>query len=320
MKDFSYILEKIECADFSSVPFRHVYIDSLFTDEHLLEIVRSPEVSLPPSRNDEELLGALVLNGYKAVHFPGCTTNLRSYLDWHRTRDRRMVENSSACEGFGMAFRLDEPRSPILKALKTFLEGDDFNRTIASKVGTSLDSCNVVNGIQKYLDGYEISPHPDTRRKAATFMVNINSAADSEFRDHHTRYMSLKKQRKYVQSFWEENTDFDRCWVPWNWCETQTIQRANNSMVLFSPTNETLHAIKASYDHLNGQRTQLYGNLWFKDTGKMQDVTWEDLDLRRERTALMAQRSSQRTALRRIAGAILPRSIKALIKDLLQVQ
>ena len=42
------------------------------------------------------------------------------------------------------------------------------------KFGIEYQNCNIDGGIQKYLDGYELSPHPDIRLKAATFMVNIN--------------------------------------------------------------------------------------------------------------------------------------------------
>ena len=48
-------------------------------------------------------------------------------------------------------------------------------------------------GIQKYLDGYEISPHPDIRRKLLTFMVNIKPSNSSESNNHHTHIQSFKK-------------------------------------------------------------------------------------------------------------------------------
>ena len=35
----------------------------------------------------------------------------------------------------------------------------------------------------------------------------------------------------------------------------------NNSIVLFKPDIDTLHAIKLDYNHNKFQRTQLYGNL-----------------------------------------------------------
>ena len=63
------------------------------------------------------------------------------------------------------------------------------------------------------------------------------------------------------------------------WAETKFIQRINNSFLMFSPSNKTLHAIKASYDHLVGQRTQLYGNLWYENSPSLDVIEWENLQI-----------------------------------------
>jgi hypothetical protein len=36
--------------------------------------------------------------------------------------------------------------------------------------------------------------------------------------------------------------------------------------VFFTPSDASMHAIKANYDHLRTQRTQVYGNLWYERT------------------------------------------------------
>ena len=92
---------------------------------------------------------------------------------------------------------------------------------------------------------------------------------ESEKLDHHTHYMKFKKAYSYIEEFWEGNPDVDRAWVPWDWATTVKQQFKNNSIVLFSPSNSTLHSVKANYDHLITQRTQLYGNLWFKTNKKI---------------------------------------------------
>ena len=75
----------------------------------------------------------------------------------------------------------------------------------------SLADLKYDGGIQKYLDGYEISPHPDIRRKAATFMVNVNpSRTIRKKMNHHTHYMKLTETRKYVQTLWEGNPNIER--------------------------------------------------------------------------------------------------------------
>ena len=165
--------------------------------------------------------------------------------------------------------------SPIGE-LKDFISSDAFVNCMAEKFEISLERCAYDCGIQKYLDGYEISPHPDVRKKALTYMVNINPNPKAEEADIHTRYLRFKKEWRYVQEYWSGRPDADRCWVPWDWCEVEKQQVANNSMVIFSPGSDTMHAVKANYDHLEYQRTQLYGNLWYKGKDVEIRPEWED--------------------------------------------
>ncbi|GMN14955.1 hypothetical protein [Altererythrobacter sp. MTPC7] len=278
MSRFDYLTAKVTSADFTEIPFRHIHIDDFFSDSDFDEILASPEIKLPPADNDDQLFENLEGSGYKVIEFPGCITDRAEYLRWRHDPSQGAYHNT--CEGFGMTLRLFEKRSEILRELDEFLASDEFNRAIAEKFDVDFDNCTIDGGIQKYLDGYEISPHPDIRRKAATFMVNINPHEASEEFDHHTHYMQLKPERAYVGSFWEGNPDFDRAWVPWDWCQTVTEQRRNNSIVLFSPSNDTIHAVRARYDHLKTQRTQLYGNLWYDKLPDRKPMKWEHLDLR----------------------------------------
>ncbi|MGD0731415.1 MAG: hypothetical protein ABR956_09120, partial [Terracidiphilus sp.] len=166
-------------------------------------------------------------------------------------------------------------------------------------------------GIQKYLDGYEISPHPDIRAKALTYMININPGTNSENREHHTNYLKFRDEFKYVQSYWEGHPNQDRCWVPWEWCDVVKVQRENNSMVIFSPDNTTLHAVKARYDHLSSQRTQLYGNLWYNWFRKREfDYTpkWEEFQIH------VGNFEAGKTKMVDRLKAAIPQSAKKLIK------
>ena len=43
-----------------------------------------------------------------------------------------------------------------------------------------------------------------------------------------------------------------------------------------------MHAVKASYNHLTTQRTQLYGNLWYREKKSDNSVDWERLDFQSE--------------------------------------
>lgn len=274
---FDYVLDKISSAPIETDPFEHIYVENLFSEEDFREIVTASEINLVQHKDDESLFDGLFANGYQIINFPGCITEKDTYIRWHKNRDRALVVNNDACEGFGITLRLMQAKTPVLLELREFINGKSLQQCLADKYGLSLEQCTYDCGIQKYLDGYEISPHPDIRRKALTYMVNINPGVNTEGRNHHTHYMRFTDSRKYVETFWQGNPKSDRCWVPWDWCTTAKEQRINNSLVIFQPANNTMHAVKASYDHLQGQRTQLYGNFWYKEIDCKGGPDWKQL-------------------------------------------
>jgi hypothetical protein len=277
---FSYVLEKIRSAPFSTNPFRHVYISELFTPAHFAEIVAAPEIQTSGT-SDPDLFDRLFDQGYEIIGFPGCILDKDQYIRWHRHKkiSRNNRKTNTSCEGFGITLRLMNPQTSILKELLSFLDSEDFNAALAAKFDLAREDVLFDSGLQKYLDGYEISPHPDLRQKAATYMVNINPGPDAETRTHHTHYLVFKDRYKYVQTYWDGHPDHDRCWVPWNWCTTERVQSENNSIVLFSPRNDTMHAVKADYNHLANQRTQLYGNVWYREVTSTAAPQWENLNI-----------------------------------------
>jgi len=137
----------------------------------------------------------------------------------------------------------------------------------------------IETAIQKYLHGYEISPHPDIRKKCLTYMLNINTSHESEQIPIHTYLLKFKPERQYVYDFWKYNTEVDRCWVPWNWCESELEMNRNNSLIIFSPSYDTFHAVKLRYDQFKFQRTQIYGNLWFDESPEKYKLEYNDIDL-----------------------------------------
>jgi len=306
MRRFDYVLERIRSAPFVDVPFRHIYIEDLFTNDDLEELLSASDNAVPEVSSDADLLEQLFNAGYKVIDFPGCITDKAGYLAW-RASHESSHQIHSACDGFGMALRLTKPRSSICGALKQFVNSADFGAVLAEKFHITLDDCHMDGGIQKYLDGYEISPHADIRRKALTFMVNINPHKDSENLNHHTHYLRFKDQYKYVQVLWEFNAHVERCWVPWRWCDTHAIHNKNNTMVMFAPSDSTLHGVKAAYNHLKGQRTQLYGNLWYNRYAALKSVEWEELDI------LADHRRRSATSLKRRLIASIPAPAKTVI-------
>lgn len=274
---FDYIIQKIRNAEFISEPFRHIEILNLFEDADLEEILTSPEISIARSSNDTELFSNLFEKNYRVIKFPGCIDNHEEYIEWHRNKNVTTITNTS-CESFGIVLRLEESQSRVVQELQQFLSSEAFVTAISDKFSVNYSDCTYDAGIQKYLDGYEISPHPDIRRKALTYMVNINPSKNADQANHHTSYLNFHDDREYVKEFWKKYEEVERCWVPWSWCEINKQQTINNSLVIFAPSNDTMHAVKADYNHLDYQRTQLYGNLWYKQSPAIYASKWEDYE------------------------------------------
>lgn len=273
---FDYLIEKIGTARFSESPFRHIFIERFLRDEHFKALTKSPEIDIPPVSSDEEIFEELDARGYQVVDFPGCITDKKIYMRWRQDPASVPNFNDDACEGFGVTLRLTRPESSIVRELQEFLADQRFLSVLAEKFGIAHGETTYDGGLQKYLDGYEISPHPDIRRKALTYMLNANPGDSCGNCSHHTHYMRFLPQYRYVQAYWDGNPERDRCWVPWAWCETVSLQEQNNSFVAFSPANDTLHAVRARYDHLSHQRTQFYGNLWFTESPCSQGPRWQE--------------------------------------------
>tara|TARA_Y100000385_G_scaffold289816_1_gene360513 strand:+ start:382 stop:1305 length:924 start_codon:yes stop_codon:yes gene_type:complete len=274
--DYKYLIDKIHKAEFSKQPFKQIYIEDFFNESDFEKITNSNQISLDVQKNDYELHDNLIENGYEIISFPGTTSNFKDYARWHKKKSGKAIikNNKEIVSSLGIVYRLSKPNIEI-KKLFDFINSEEFNRALANKFEINFDDCKVDNGIQKYLDGYEISPHPDIRRKALTFMVNINPNYLDQ--DYNTHYLEFKPEFKYIQNYWAYNKYSDRCWVPWSWCETKKIQNKNNSIVIFSPGDDTMHAVKADYNHLTSQRTQLYGNLWYKESNVKYRPQWIDL-------------------------------------------
>ena len=275
-----YLLDKITSAPFIESPFKHIEIKDFFSAEHFKEIIESSDINIDPASNDNDLFSILFEKNYKIIKHAGCIEEKDAYIKWHKKKkiDHRKKTSNS---GFGLALRLEKTKSNIINDLMTFLDSSNFIQCVTEKFNLDHNACKYDNGIHKYLDGYEISPHPDIRRKALTFMVNINPNDKSEDFEIHTSYMKFLKEWKYVQEFWSGRPDYDRCWVPWDWCKTVKQQRSNNSIVIFQPADDTIHAIKADYNHLDFQRTQLYGNFFYHDSDINNRPEWEDYIIER---------------------------------------
>lgn len=280
MSRFDYLLTKIEEAGFLDEPFRHIEIDGFFSDADFARLLEAPEIRTDEVASDRELIEQLGKLSYKPIEFPGTASSISDYLAW-RDDPAHLHTNIDTCEGFGITLRLEKPTpGGIVGELNAFFASTEFRRCLLEKFDLDENGVFPDVGLQKYLSGYEISPHPDVRAKALTYMINVNPDPDCERQDYHTHYMRFTPSRSYVEAYWRGNPQHDRCWVPWSWCETVKRQVRNNSIVIFAPSEDTLHGVRANYNHLPAQRTQFYGNLWYNRIDKVGKPSWHDFEIR----------------------------------------
>ncbi|NKB21236.1 MAG: hypothetical protein GKS01_12135 [Alphaproteobacteria bacterium] len=288
MSEFEYILDRINDAEFGDEPFHHIYVKDILSDEHFALITRSDDVNIPNSENTEDLIRSLLKRNYKVIPFPGCTTSVKHYLKCYNSG--KWPVDTQRLEGFGLAFRLKQYQNQKIKDLIEFLNGDAFKSAIEQKFDISRDN-RIETAIHKYSTGYEISPHPDVRSKCLTYLININPAERTEEQDIHTHLLKFKPEYAYIGEFWKGNQHLDTDWVPWEWCETKKQTNANNSLIMFRPSHDTLHAVRLKYDHLKFQRTQIYGNLWYTDVAMaLPPVPYSEFELTPEDRNSLNQR------------------------------
>jgi len=257
---YDYLIEKILDAKFVDEPFPHIYIEEFLSVEDLDLLTTCDTIKFKEFENTEELISTLK-KSYTIQEFPGCKTSVKEYLDWFYNRTDFNINNREIVEGFGMVWKLNDEKSKEIHQLKKFLNSDKFKQALHQKFEINVQT-RIYTVIQKYLTGYEISPHPDIRQKMLTYLININTEEIAEKMDIHTHLLKFKPDYQHIQKIWKEHTNLKRFWVPWDWCETKRIINKNNSLVMFKPGNDTLHAVKLDYDHLKLQRTQIYGNLY----------------------------------------------------------
>ena len=277
MSEFKYLLEKIMDAPFIEKGFPFVYVQDWFDKDHFDLITQAQQIDLPQYETTEEMIKDLQRNHYSPVVFPGTVTDIKQYLQWFHHRNVKGPSHAHGLlEGFGLVFRMNEYKEPKLKELIDFLNSKEFLSSLMKKFNKT-GSTRVETAIQKYLTGYEISPHPDIRKKCLTYMVNINPDDQMDDWSIHTHFMTFKDNKKNIYEYWDANPLYDRCWVPWDWCDTQFVHTKNNSITMFAPGNRSLHAVKLDYDHCKKQRTQIYGNLWYLKSNTIKQPTWRDL-------------------------------------------
>ena len=166
-------------------------------------------------------------------------------------------------------------QNEFIKELTEYLNDKEFKQTLEEKFEIKKQT-RIITAIQKNLSHYEISPHPDVREKQLTYLLNINKDDTVDNQPVHTNLLRFKPEWEYIKDYWKTNFEKNTTWVPWDWCETRFVTNKNNSIVLFKPSVDTLHAVKMIYDHTKFQRTQLYGNLMGLDP-VVEPMNYKDL-------------------------------------------
>ncbi len=280
MSEFAYLLDRITNAPILHEPFKHVEIKNFLRPEHLAMLIKDDQIHFPPCNNDRALVNALKTRGYEVIGFPGCTTHLEEYLIALREHRRVHVKKHQPVEGYGMAFRLKRYQNERIQQLVAFMNSEAFQQCLLKKFGLEHRHTSINTALQKYLTQYEISPHCDFRQKCMTYLLNINHNEAHKL-PIHTYLLKLKEEHTACYTRWKTKTQEQRCWIPWSWCDVVKTISTNNTIVIFPPNFNTLHAVKLDYPHTNFQRTQIYGNLMFEGQDKpkrLVHVTWRDLE------------------------------------------
>jgi|TARA_B100001971_G_scaffold97019_1_gene89694 hypothetical protein len=274
--EFDYIVNKILNAEVIIHPFPHLDIKNLLSQEHLDLIINENQIHFQEMNTNDKLYNKLIKNRWSIQSFPGCTSNWNNYKKFLENPEK--YKSTNPVENIGMTFRLKYYKNNTIKNLLNFMNSNIFHQTLKSKFNI-IKETKIISAIQKNLTGYEISPHPDIRQKCLTYLLNINNNKEIEKLDCHTHLLEFKDEYKHIQKFWENNKGIQRCWVPWDWCNTIKKMNENNSIVIFHPDNNppTLHAIRLNYNHLKYQRTQIYGNLLYKNPPRYKPQNYKEL-------------------------------------------
>lgn len=279
MHTFTYLVEKIRTAEFIDFPFPHLHINNFLSEEHLDIIINDKQIHFKKVDDNNFLYQKLIEENWAIQQFPGCLSNWDEYINYlNNIHSQGKYNTHTPVEGVGITFRLKSYKNKLIKELLEFMNSNEFHKTLREKFQLDVET-TIISAIQKNLTGYEISPHPDIRQKALTYLLNINNNVEIETKDCHTHILEFKEEYKYIEDYWKENPSVQRCWVPWNWCNTIKTMNENNTLIIFSPLSSppTLHAIKLNYDHLLYQRTQIYGNLMYKYGGSYEGSNYTKL-------------------------------------------
>ena len=279
MRKLEYLIEKIIEAKPRKTPYKHFIIENYLEQKELEEILADTRTNTEECIDDGALCRELEKKGYQPSWLPGSTDNVEDYLA-SRT-EKKEISMNTTCKSKGMAFALKRKSGgSALDEVINYMRCDKYWETIYDKCNINKNDKQRYVAYTKYLDGHEISPHTDSRHKPVTFLLNLNHKNLKIPNESNTRIMKLKKEYRYIAEYWKYNKNVDRCWLPWECCETINIHSKNNSLLIIPASNISFHAIKLDYNHLKSQRSMIYGSAWGKSERFYECPTWEDLEIK----------------------------------------
>ena len=232
-----YIFQKINDVKIISKPFPHIIIEDFFDEEFINELINSIKID-----NINE-----IKSKYHEVIYPGA-------ID-------KKLSLTTRPTGSGLVYALNKSILDKHEIFVNLLESDGFKQVLFDKfnIPKEIDGWNVYQ-INKDLNGYEISPHPDVTGKIITWQCNITNDNTLDNYNLSTRLHTIKPE--YKDELNKITSDKNpRPWGKWEWFdEGISVPYKENAFFAFAPSNISHHSvILDNYPQDRSQRTMMRG-------------------------------------------------------------
>lgn len=230
-----YIIDKIKKSEIIDRPFPHIIISNLLEENDLIDILNIINIDNLHSIDKK----------YTKVQYPGAKN----------TNDDIITRPT----GTGCVYSLKQEYYKKVK-LNDILNSVEFKEALFNKLNISknIDGWNV-HQINKDLNGYEISPHPDITGKVITYQINLSNTDELNNYDLSTKFHSIKSE--YLNNIDKLKIKKNRPWGKWEWFdEGKSIPYEKNTFMAFAPSDISYHSVKLQdYPQEKYQRTMLRG-------------------------------------------------------------
>lgn len=235
-----YLLNKINNVNVIQEPFPHIIISNFFNDDDLNNILNNININKLSDINSK----------YEKTYYPGAINKKINLL--------------KRPSGKGLVYSLKRNILQNNSSLIYFLDSDKLKEVLFNKFNKkNIDGWNVYQ-INKDLNGYEISPHPDVTGKVITYQINLTNTNYLNNYNLSTKLHKIKPE--YKNKIEELKKKETRPWGKWEWFDEGIhIPYIKNTFFAFAPSDNTYHSVKLeNYPQDNFQRTMLRG--FFADT------------------------------------------------------